>query len=94
VANVAVRPGPLAAGWAADAPYDVILVEGMIANLPDAIAAQLAERGRLVTIRALDGYCGAGMLYRKLGGAVSGRALFDATSPFLPGFEPQPVFTL
>ncbi len=90
--NVSVQIGPLAGGWVAAAPYDVILIDGMIESLPDAIPAQLAEGGRLVTIKAGTGRCGAGWLYRKLGGAVSGRILFDATTPLLPGFSPKPTF--
>ena len=90
--NVAVHEAPLAGGYAAAGPYDVILVDGMIGELPDALAGQLAEGGRLVTIKSQEGRCGAGMLYRKLGGRVSGRVLFDAFSPYLPGFEPQPAF--
>jgi protein-L-isoaspartate(D-aspartate) O-methyltransferase len=94
LANVVVESGDLCAGWASGGPYDVILIDGMVAAVPDAIVAQLADHGRLVTIQALEGCCGAGMLFRKLGGVVSGRALFDATSPFLPGFEPAAAFSL
>lgn len=90
--SVAVEVGPLEQGWSAGAPYDVVLIDGTIADLPAAIAAQLAEGGRLVTIRSMEGRNGQGMLYAKRGGAVSGRILFDAVAPFLPGFEPRPVF--
>lgn len=94
IANVAVEVGPLPQGWPGSAPYDVVLIDGMIAALPEAIAAQLAEGGRLVAIQSQERRCGAGMLYRKLAGAVSGRVLFDAVEPFLPGFEPVPAFVL
>jgi protein-L-isoaspartate(D-aspartate) O-methyltransferase len=90
--NVSVVTGPLTAGWAASAPYNVILIDGVVADLPDAILDQLSERGRLVTIRSQEGRAGSGMLYRKLSGAVSGRALFDAAGPFLQGFSPVPAF--
>ncbi len=91
--NAVVVTGPLAEGWAARAPYDIILIDGMIATLPSAISAELAEHGRLVTIQSREGRCGAGMLYRKVAGAVSGRVLFDAVTPYLPGFAPEPAFT-
>lgn len=94
ITNATVHAGPLEQGHPAGAPYDVILIDGMIAELPKQVAEQLADHGRLVTIRAQEGRSGAGMLYRKLGGSVSGRILFDAVSPFLPGFEPRPVFAL
>jgi protein-L-isoaspartate(D-aspartate) O-methyltransferase len=92
LANVVVHEGPLEQGWAADAQYDVILIDGMIAELPDVLTAQLADRGRLVTVRAQEGRSGAGTLFRKLSGTVSGRPLFDAVVPFLPGFAPRPAF--
>ncbi|WP_068070841.1 protein-L-isoaspartate O-methyltransferase family protein [Novosphingobium lentum] len=41
--------GPLAEGNAAGAPYTLILIDGAIDNVPPALAAQLAEGGRLVT---------------------------------------------
>lgn len=92
--HATVVQGPLEQGWAAGAPYDLILIDGMVAELPSSITAQLADRGRLVTIRSQGGRCGAGMLYCKLGGSVSGRILFDAVSPYLPGFVPGPTFAL
>jgi protein-L-isoaspartate(D-aspartate) O-methyltransferase len=94
IGNATIAQGPLEQGWAAGAPYDVILVDGMVADLPAALTAQLADYGRLVTIRAQDGRCGVGMLYRKLGSSVSHRILFDATSSYLPGFAPEPAFAL
>jgi protein-L-isoaspartate(D-aspartate) O-methyltransferase len=92
VANAAVHEGPLEQGWAASGPYDVILLDGMVADLPAGLTAQLADHGRLVTIRSQEGRSGVGTLYRKLAGAVSGRPLFDAVVPFLPGFAPRPEF--
>jgi len=93
-AEVKVEIGPLAAGWPAGAPYGLILIDGVVCGLPDVFAGQMAEGGCLVTIESRDGRCGSGMLYRKIGGALSGRVLFDAVGPFLPGFEPQPAFAL
>ena len=43
VDNVAVVTGELAAGYPAQAPYDVILIAGGIEELPQALADQLAE---------------------------------------------------
>jgi len=94
VTNAVVHTGPLEQGYAASGPYDVILIDGMIAELPRQIAEQLADHGRLVTVQAQGGRSGTGMLYRKLGGSVSGRVLFDSVAPFLPGFEPRSAFTL
>jgi len=94
VSNTVVHAGPLEQGFAAAGPYDVILIDGMIGELPRQIAEQIADHGRLVTVQAQEGRSGTGMLYRKLGGSVSGRVLFDAVAPFLPGFEPRSAFAL
>jgi protein-L-isoaspartate(D-aspartate) O-methyltransferase len=41
--------GPLVAGWAAAAPYSLIVIDGAIQQLPQAIADQLAPDGRVIT---------------------------------------------
>ncbi|KQM19789.1 protein-L-isoaspartate O-methyltransferase [Sphingomonas sp. Leaf24] len=48
-AKVTLVEGPLNAGWAEAAPYDVIIIDGAVDAVPDAIADQLAPGGRLTT---------------------------------------------
>ena len=48
-ASVEVVEGPLNAGWAQGAPYDVIVIDGAIETVPQAIVNQLAPGGRLTT---------------------------------------------
>lgn len=48
-AKVTLVEGPLKAGWADGAPYDVIIIDGAVEEVPDAIADQLAPGGRLAT---------------------------------------------
>ena len=48
--TVTVAEGPLTAGWDAAAPYDLVFFDGAIEVLPEAIAAQVAEGGRIVAI--------------------------------------------
>jgi len=54
-----VHQGVLAEGWAAAAPYDVILFEGAIEQVPAAIAAQLAPGGRVAAVVRNAGVGGA-----------------------------------
>lgn len=49
VGNVALVEGPLDQGWAANAPYDVLMVDGAVERLPDALIAQVRPGGRVVT---------------------------------------------
>lgn len=47
--NVTVVQGPLAEGWAAAAPYDVLVIDGAVEHVPDALVRQLRVDGRAVT---------------------------------------------
>ena len=81
-------------GAAASGPYDVILIEGAVPEVPSVIADQLAEGGRLATVIAdPSGALGVAHLFVKQGGVVSGRPLFDAGTPLLPGFARPARFT-
>ena len=90
--NAIVVEGPLPAGWPAQAPYSVILLNGAVAEVPEAIRRQLADGGRLVTVQMPDAGPGRGVLMRRSGDTAAGRAVFDATTPILPGFAPAPGF--
>ena len=75
--SVSLVAGPLAAGWAPGAPYDVILIEGAVRDIPPMIGEQLhRETGRLVAVLTEGaGTCQA--------------VLAEATAA---GLRPQPVF--
>jgi protein-L-isoaspartate(D-aspartate) O-methyltransferase len=90
-ANATVRTGMLTAGASSDAPFDVILINGAVDFVPDALSAQLADGGRLVCMMR-RGAAGHGMLFRASAGNVSGRAVFDSSAPMLPGFARTPAF--
>ena len=86
--NAKVVTGPLAAGSPADAPYDVILMEGATEIVPATLIKQLKTGGRLVCI--LGRGPGHATIYQRTEPDISGRAVFDAAAPLLPGFaKPQ-----
>ena len=85
--NVAVVTGPLAEGFARQAPYDVILVSGAVAEVPERLLGQLAEGGRLLAVVREDAAVGRATLFLKRHGVISRWVLFDAAVPLLPGFE-------
>jgi protein-L-isoaspartate(D-aspartate) O-methyltransferase len=83
--NVSVVSGPLHEGWPAGGPYDVILLDGASEVPPESLFRQLKDGGRLVGVVGRSPGAKA-MLYRSVEGKVSGRPIFDATAPVLPGF--------
>jgi protein-L-isoaspartate(D-aspartate) O-methyltransferase len=90
--NAGVVEGPLDGGHPMEGPYNVILIFGSVAEIPSRITDQLAEGGRLLTVLRPPARAGHAVLLRRIGGSVSSRPLFDAATPYLPGFEPKPVF--
>ena len=91
--NAILHSGPLAEGAAEHGPYDVILVQGGVAELPQALEEQLKDGGRIACL-FMDGALGAVRIGYKSGGSLSWRFEFNAGAPVLPGFGKQPVFTL
>ncbi|NVO23906.1 protein-L-isoaspartate O-methyltransferase family protein [Donghicola mangrovi] len=93
VDNVAVIEGELAEGAAKHGPYDVIIVEGGVEELPAAIEAQLKEGGRIGVIFQ-SGALGTVKVGYKLDGLINWRYSFNAGAPVLKGFAKQPSFAL
>lgn len=93
VDNAAVIAGPLAAGSAKHAPFDVITLQGGVEQVPAALLAQLAEGGRIGAI-FMEGALGVARIGYKIDGAVSWRDAFNAAAPVLPGFERTAGFAL
>jgi protein-L-isoaspartate(D-aspartate) O-methyltransferase len=89
--NVAVVTGPMRAGYAQQGPYDVIFVNGAVPAIPDRLAAQLADGGRLVAVVGAA-RLGKATLVVNVGGVAGAQVLFDAAVPALPGFADPPKF--
>jgi protein-L-isoaspartate(D-aspartate) O-methyltransferase len=89
--NVTVVSGPLVDGAAGQGPYDVILLGGAIEVDPVSLFRQLKDGGRLVTVMGRSPN-GRATLYRRDGADISGRPIFNAAAPTLPGFAAVPTF--
>lgn len=92
--EINVVAGPLAAGWPSGAPYDVILIEGTVHDIPPAIGRQLrAEGGRLVTVlRENGGRTSAAVLAEATPAGLRAQPMFDCATPDLPSLRPAPAF--
>lgn len=92
ITNVASFTGPLASGWTAEAPYDLIFVNSAVEELPAAFTAQIKEGGRIVAVMGRGG-AGRAVVFTKVQGALSERVAFNAAIPALPDFLAPQRFT-
>lgn len=91
--HVVVYNGVLAQGVAEHGPYNVIIIEGAVEQIPDIIISQLAEDGRICTIFR-DENDGGVQLGQKKSGKIIWKRLFSANAPILHGFSKQVLFEL
>lgn len=91
--NVVFVEGPLAEGAAEHAPFDVIVIEGAVEEVPAAISEQLKDGGRIACLFQ-DGQLGVVRIGIKSGGRISWRFAFNAGAPVLPGFTKARAFSL
>jgi protein-L-isoaspartate(D-aspartate) O-methyltransferase len=90
--NVAIIEGPLGAGAPKQSPYNIIFFDGAITEVPITILNQLAEEGRLIAMITKPGGISQAHLITRNNGAISGRNVFEASTPSLPGFERESTF--
>jgi protein-L-isoaspartate(D-aspartate) O-methyltransferase len=85
--------GRLSAGLSTGGPWNVVLIEGAVTEIPPAYAAQIAPGGRLVTVIAKPGGVGGRAVLAEpvvVAGAprLRSREVFDCSTPALPGLRP------
>ena len=89
--NAVVVEGSHAEGLAAEGPYDVIMVCGVMGREPEALLRQLKVGGRLVGVME-EGGAAMARLWFNDDGNVSSRRLFNCRIPAMPGLEQHPEF--
>ena len=89
--NAAIVAGDPTKGLASEGPFDVILIEGAVDEIPEALTGQLKDGGRLVCVKGRGGSSEA-MLVTCSEGQASARPAFNACVPTLPGFQKAPEF--
>ncbi|OAN72332.1 protein-L-isoaspartate O-methyltransferase [Sulfitobacter sp. EhC04] len=89
--NAVVHVGPLVEGAQQHGPYDVIILQGGIQQLPDPLVDQLKEDGRVAAL-FMTGELGEVRIGRKRGSDISWRMAFNAAAPVLPGFGREVAF--
>jgi protein-L-isoaspartate(D-aspartate) O-methyltransferase len=91
-AGVELVEGPLAQGHEAGAPYDIVLIDGAVEAVPDAIVAQVAEGGLIAAVILDRGVTRLGV-GRKVAGAFGLNIFTDAAAAVLPGFARPRAFS-
>lgn len=91
-ANVELVQGPLNAGWAGRAPYDLIVIDGAVEALPQAIIDQVKPGGRIAT-GVVDRGVTRLALGRRTEGGFGMADFMDIEVARLPGFDKPRKFT-
>ncbi len=91
--SAAVVEGALAGGATRHGPYDVMVIEGGVEQVPEALTAQLKDGGRIAAL-FMEGAVGAVSVGYLNSGHVTWRHAFNASAPVLPGFAKEIGFSL
>jgi protein-L-isoaspartate(D-aspartate) O-methyltransferase len=84
--------GPLTEGHEAGAPYDLILIDGAVEFIPDALIGQLRDGGRLAAA-LLDEGVSRLAIGRRAGEGFGIAPVSDRAAAVLPGFVKPRTFT-
>ncbi len=91
--NAVIVSGPLSEGVAKQAPYDVIIFNGCVNQVPDSIKEQLADGGRLVVVSGTKATLSTVSVYTRHDEMFSKLDVMEAGVAQLPGFEAQVGFS-
>lgn len=89
--GVDVVEGPLEDGWKKGTPYDLILIDGAVEHIPDALVAQLTDNGRLGTALIDKGITRL-VVGRRAGDGFGLHSMADSGAAALPGFSKPRTF--
>lgn len=93
--NIVPLEGCLAAGAPEHGAFDLIIINGGVAEIPQTLVEQLSPTGRLVTVLRPQGKLpGKAVIVRRSSGdKFSVVDLFDAATGYLPEFAPTDAFS-
>ncbi len=94
--NVRLIEASPTSGWPEGAPYDVVLIEGAVEEVPSAVVQQLRPTspdggGRIVTALKSGGVQ-QGVLGERVAGVLRLTPAFDCATKLLPSFRRAPSF--
>lgn len=89
--NVILHQAELVEGAEQHGPYDVMIVQGGVQQLPMSLQDQIKEGGRVACLFMEDAL-GEVRIGHKQGGRISWRMSFNAGAPVLSGFTQEKAF--
>lgn len=91
--GVSIVSGPLAEGWPANAPYDMVLIEGAVPEIPAALTEQMhRETGRVLTAICATGQATRAIMGEMTPAGLGITTIFDCATPPLPSLVKAPIF--
>jgi protein-L-isoaspartate(D-aspartate) O-methyltransferase len=93
VINASVRELDGAAGLPADGPFDVIMLSGSVAEVPQVLLDQIKPGGRLLAVVGQEPVMLAMRFTRLSATALQAQDLFDTVAPRLVGFDEPSRFS-
>ena len=90
--GVTLVEGPLVEGHAEGAPYDLIIIDGAVEFVPDALIGQLVDGGRVGLAILAQGVAQIA-LGRRAGDGFGIAPVSDVATTILPGFSKPRTFT-
>ncbi len=91
--GVTLLTGPLAQGWAAEAPFDLIIIEGAAPEIPAPLGTQLKPHtGRLIGLICDEDRTTHAVMGETTPAGLRTYPLFDCATPILPSLRKAPAF--
>lgn len=79
--------GKLSEGYAESKPFNVILIDGAITEIPTKLVDQLAKNGRIITVLKQEGQASSAVKIEKTTNGLSTISCFYANLPLLQEFK-------
>ncbi|WP_198157417.1 protein-L-isoaspartate O-methyltransferase family protein [Candidatus Nucleicultrix amoebiphila] len=87
--NVKSVSNPLNKGWLKAAPYDVIILEGVVHEVPSKLFEQLKDGGRLGALIAYNSYeTPRATIFHKTNKTLTRKIVFEAEAPMIKELAP------
>jgi protein-L-isoaspartate(D-aspartate) O-methyltransferase len=93
IANAEVRDADGRNGLAAEGPFDVIMLSGSVASVPQMLLDQIKVGGRLVAIEGGEPVMRAVVYFRESATSVTKTEMFDTVAQRLDGFDDATHFS-